>query len=410
MTGNDTNPNQSIVVIGAGQTGFSLCARLRELGHEEPITLVGDEPHRPYQRPPLSKAYLLGDATRDKLLLRPDAFYEDQRITAMTSVAAIAIRPAQKMITLSEGTVLGYDMLVLATGAIPRKLPTHLTGDLSGIYYMRNIADADAIASELKAGARALVVGGGYVGLEAAATATKHGVKVTLIEAADRILQRVACPETSDYFRELHRSRGVQILERVGLAGLKGENGRVARAVLSNGEELPVDFVLVGIGVLPNDQLAREAGLACDNGIRVDEHCRTSLQDIYAIGDCSSFPYEGSHIRLESVGDAIDHAQAAAANIVGKDQPYRAKPWFWSDQYDVKLQIAGLSNGYNTVITRSSAGPARSHWYFRDDRLLAVDAMNDARAYMVAKRLIEAGRFAAPDAIADPNLDLKSLL
>ena len=410
MTGNDTNPNQSIVVIGAGQAGFSLCARLRELGHQGPITLVGDEPHRPYQRPPLSKGYLLGDATRDKLLLRPDAFYEDQRITTLSGVSAVAIHPEEKTVTLSSKSVLTYETLVLATGATPRKLPANVAGDLGGIYYVRNIADADAIASELKPGGRALVVGGGYVGLEAAATATKHGVQVTLIEAADRILQRVACPETSDYFRELHQSHGVEILEAVGLSSIEGENGRVTRAVLSNGEELSVDFVLVGIGVLPNDQLARAAGLACDNGIRVDDRCRTSGQNIYAIGDCSSFPYDVGYIRLESVGHAIDHAQAAAANIMGQDQPYRAKPWFWSDQYDVKLQIAGLSTGYNTVITRCSGGPVKSHWYFCDDRLLAVDAMNEARAYMVAKRLIDAGRSAAPDAIANPDLDLKSLL
>ena len=256
-----------------------------------------------------------------------------------------------------------------------------------------------------------LIVGGGYIGLEAAAVAAMKGLKVTLVEMAGRILQRVACPETSDFFRDLHSGHGVNLIEGTGLARLVGDDaGHVAGAELSDGQRLDVDFVIVGVGITPATSLAESCGLKIENGIWTDAMGRTSDAHIWAAGDCASFPFQDGRIRLESVPNAIDQAEAVAANMLGAETPYVAKPWFWSDQYDVKLQIAGLNTGYTHVITRSD-GAARSHWYYGPGgRLLAVDAMNDARGYMIGKRLIEAGKSPAPEVVADPATDMKALL
>ena len=266
------------------------------------------------------------------------------------------------------------------------------------------------MAPMFRAGGRVLIVGGGYIGLEAAAVASTLGLRVTLVEATSRILQRVAAPQTSDYFRALHAGRGVEVLEATGLLGMEALPGGTIAAHLGDGRDLAVDFVIVGIGVAPNDALARSAGLACDGGIVVDAEGRTGDPAIWAAGDCTRLPYRGEMIRLESVQNAIDQAEAVAANMLGVGRPYVPQPWFWSDQYDVKLQIAGLNAGYDHVAVRAGAGPARSHWYFRGSELLAIDAMNDPRAYMVGKRLIEAGRSPAPAQLSDPALDLKALL
>lgn len=401
---------ETTIVIGAGQAGFSFSARLRELGYLGDIILIGDEHHAPYQRPPLSKAYLLGDMSLDRMLLRPAEFYTDQRIDLRTGTQVTAIAPDSKTVTLGDGTRLAYTHLILATGSTPRELPRSLSGGLDGIYYMRAIADADAIEPEFTSGRQALVVGGGYIGLEAAAVAAKRGVRVVLIEAADRILQRVACSQTSDYFKDVHRSHGVDIRQGVGLQALHGKDGRVSSATLSDGTSLDINFVIAGIGILPNVDLAQAAGLECENGIRVDATCTTSDPAILAVGDCACFPGNGHYMRLESVGNAIDQGQLAAANVMGSNEPYVAKPWFWSDQYDIKLQIAGLSANFDRIIVRGGKAASRSHWYFAGDDLLAVDAMNDPRAYMVAKRLIEAGKSPPADAVSDTNLDLKDLL
>ncbi|MEP5805067.1 MAG: FAD-dependent oxidoreductase, partial [Roseobacter sp.] len=273
----------------------------------------------------------------------------------------------------------------------------------------RDLADADATAPHFKKGARVLIVGGGYIGLEAAAVATKLGVKVTLVEMADRILQRVAAPQTSDYFRDLHCSHGVDLREGVGLERLLGD-GAVTGAKLSDGSELDLDFAIIGVGITPATGLAEHAGLTLENGIATDAKGRTSDPRIWAAGDCASFPHNGGRIRLESVPNAIDQAEIIAENIMGADKEYVAKPWFWSDQYDVKLQIAGLNTGYNHVVSRIGQGQTASFWYYQNDTLLAVDAMNDPRAYMIGKRLIEAGKTADPQIIADAQADLKPLL
>ncbi len=398
-----------IIVIGAGQAGSSLVVKLRALGFEGKITLIGAEPVPPYQRPPLSKKYMLGEMDVERLFLRPEAFYADQQIDLRLGVDVTDIDRAAKTVTLGTGEVMSYDQLALTTGSDPIALPPSIGGDLDGVYTVRTLKDADAMAADFVEGKRALIVGGGYIGLEAAAVAATRGVDVVLVEMADRILQRVAAPETSNYFRTLHTMRGVDIREGVGLAELRGHDERVTSAKLSDGSELEIDFAVVGVGIRPAIALAEVAGLEIDNGIKVDGFGQTSDPSIFAAGDCTSFPYKCGRIRLESVPNAIEQAEATAAAMLGATSEYTAKPWFWSDQYDVKLQIAGLNTGYDRVVSRVT-DTSKSFWYFNGDQLLAVDAMNDPRAYMVGKRLIEAGRSADPVAIADPAVELKTLL
>jgi len=398
-----------IIVIGAGQAGASLTAKLRNLGYAGEITLIGQESVPPYQRPPLSKAYLLGEMDRERLFLRPREFYKTQNINLRLNTTVTDIDPNAKTVTIAGG-VLNYDQLALTTGSTPHHLPAAIGGNLRGVHVVRTLADIDAMQPEFTAGKNALIVGGGYIGLEAAAVAAKLSLNVTLVEMADRILQRVSAPQTSDYFRDLHSGHGVKILEGVGLDHLIGKT-KVESAKLTNGTTIPVDFVITGIGIAPATALAEIAGLTLENGIKTDSSGRTSDQNIWAAGDCASFPYRGSRIRLESVPNAIEQAELVAENMLGAAKTYAAKPWFWSDQYDVKLQISVLNTGYDNVITRQGDKTrARSHWYYAGGTLLAVDAMNDPRAYMIGKRLIEAQKSPAPDLIANPQTDLKSLL
>lgn len=396
-----------IVIIGAGQAGASLAIKLRALGYKGDVTLIGEEKFLPYQRPPLSKKYLLGDMSLDRLYLRPRDFYTEQLISLRLGAHVTAINPTAKTISISDETI-SYDHLALTTGSTPRLLPAAIGGRLNGVFAVRSLADVGAMQPAFESGGHVLIIGGGYIGLEAAAVAAAKGLKVTLVEMADRILQRVACAETSDYFRTLHQSHGVTILEGVGLERLTGE-GHVNRAILSNGEALDIDFAIVGVGILPGTSLAEAAGLTLNNGIETNSHSETSIPSIWAAGDCASFPYKGDRIRLESVPNAIDQAEIVATNMLGAGKDYVATPWFWSDQYEVKLQIAGLNTGFTDVVVRDS-GATRSHWYYKSGALLAVDAMNDPRAYMVAKRLIEAGKSVDPSIAADPQSDLKALL
>jgi len=396
-----------VVIVGAGQAGAALAAKLRALGHDGAITMIGAEAVPPYQRPPLSKAYLLGEMPLERLMLRGADFWDSQRVTLHLGQPVTAIDRAARTVTAGPMT-LGYDQLVLTTGSRARRLPSAIGGDLGGVYTVRDLADVDAMAPEFAAGRRVLIVGGGYIGLEAAAVAAKKGLRVTLIEAAPRILQRVACAETADWFRALHRAQGVEIIEGCGLDRLLGET-RVTSARLSDGRALAVDFVIVGIGIQPETTLAEASGLTIDNGIATDAQGRTSDPSIWAAGDCASFPIPGGRMRLESVPHAIEAAELVAANLLGAEQAYTPKPWFWSDQYDVKLQIAGLGVGHDKIIVRES-GSARSHWYFRGNTLLAVDAMNDPRGFMIARRLIDAGKSPDPNVIADPQTDLRALL
>jgi len=396
------------VIIGAGQAGSALAAKLRNSGYTGDITLIGGETAPPYQRPPLSKKYMMGDMDLERLYLRPMEFYADQNITLMLDTQVTAIDRDAKTVQTSQGYI-AYDQLVLTTGSWPRKLPEKIGGTLQGVYTMRDLRDADALASEIKQGARCLIIGGGYIGLEAAAVAASKGVQVTLVEMADRILQRVAAPQTSDYFRALHTANGVDIREGVGLDHLIGTDGRVTAAQLTDGSTLDIDFAVVGVGITPASELAEAAGLDIENGIRVNEFGQTSDPAIWSAGDCASFPYKSGRIRLESVQNAIDQAENVALNIMGQNVTYVPMPWFWPDQYDTKLQIAGLNTGYDTVVSRGNAD-APSFWYYRDGALLAVDAINDSRSYMVGKRLIEMGKSPDPAVIGDPDTDLKALL
>jgi 3-phenylpropionate/trans-cinnamate dioxygenase ferredoxin reductase subunit len=400
---------KTIAIIGAGQAGASLALALRVLGHQGPITIIGEEPALPYERPPLSKAYLTGKVGRERLSLRAAAFYDDNNINVVTGLRVEAIDRFEKRICAGAMS-FEYDLLALTTGAKPRRFPARVGGDLPGVHVMRTLADTEAVASECCPGAKALVIGGGYIGLEAAASFRNLGMDVTLVEGGDRILGRVAGAETSDYFRALHIAHGVKVREGVGLSSLVGKD-RLTGAILSNGETMAVDIVLVGIGVVPDVSLAEAAGLAIDGGIIVDSGGRTSDPFIWAAGDCTSFPYKGRRIRLESVQNAIEQAQVVAENMLGNETQYVPVPWFWSDQYDVKLQIAGLNSSYDRIVVRpSDRQGVVSHWYFSGDDLLAVDAMNDPRSFMAAKRLLERGVATDPAAIADSTINLKDLL
>lgn len=394
-----------IVILGGGQAAASMAAKLRALGYVGPVTVIGEEPLAPYQRPPLSKAYLLGQMPVERLTLRAEDWWAANDIALLTGVHVEAIDRAAKV--LRSGTeVIGYDQLALCTGATPRRLPAALGGHLPGVHVVRSLADVDEMAGEFTPGRHLVVVGGGYIGLEAAAVTRKLGLEVTLIEAAPRILGRVACAETAAAVRALHTAQGVTILEGTGLKRLTGET-RVTGVELADGRTLPADFVITGIGVTPETALAQAAGLSCENGIAADAQGRTSDPAIWTAGDCASFPGPDGRMRLESVGNAIDMAELVAENMLGAGKNYVPKPWFWSDQYDAKLQIAGLNTGYDRVITRRGEG--ESFWYFRGPRLIAVDALNDARAYMVGKRLIEGGSAVTPEQI-EAATDLKALM
>ena len=400
-----------LVIVGAGQAGFALAAKLRALKDERPITIVGLENVIPYQRPPLSKKYLLGEMDFERLTFRPHTWYPENNVELLLSTYVEEIDREAKRVRMQDGGLLDYDTLALATGSTPRTLPASVGGDLDGVYTVRDKRDADLLAGEMRPGRRLLIIGGGYIGLEAAAVARHLGLEVTLIEMADRILQRVAAKETADVMRAIHQAHGAVIRENTGLHRLVGENGKVRAAELSDGSTIEVDFVIVGIGVTPNDLLAQDCGLDVGNGIIVDEFARSSDPSIFAVGDCAMLPWKGKRIRLESVQNAVDQAEAAAAVMAGGSTPYDAKPWFWSDQYDVKLQIAGFNMGYDETLVRpGSREGSLSVWYFREGRFIAVDAINDAKAYVTGKKLLEAGIEPAKAVLVDPAADLKQML
>ncbi|MBB4348099.1 FAD-dependent oxidoreductase [Aliirhizobium cellulosilyticum] len=400
-----------LVIVGAGQAGFALAAKLRALKDTRPITMIGAEEVYPYQRPPLSKKYLLGEMSFDRLTFRPDNWFAENDVEVRLSTYVEEIDREKKTVRMQDGSGLEYETLALTTGSTPRTLPASIGGELKGVYTVRDKRDADRLADEMKAGRRLLIIGGGYIGLEAAAVARHLGLDVTLIEMADRILARVASKETADIMRAIHKERGVVICEQTGLTRLIGEDDQVRAAELSDGTVINVDFVIVGIGVTPNDRLAQDCGLDVGNGIIVDEFARTSDPSIFAMGDCALLPWEEGRIRLESVQNAVDQAESVAATLAGDARPYLPKPWFWSDQYDVKLQIAGFNLGYDETLVRAgSREGAVSVWYFRNGMLIAVDAINDAKAYVTGKKMLETGINPDRSRLADPATDLKLLL
>ncbi|TRD21993.1 NAD(P)/FAD-dependent oxidoreductase [Palleronia caenipelagi] len=396
-----------IVVVGGGQAGQSVVETLRTKGYAGRLTLICGEPHLPYQRPPLSKAYLLGEMTRERLLLRPQDWYDERAVDLRLGTRAEALDPVARTVRVGD-EVLGYDGLVLTPGLGARSLPAEIGGNLENVFTIRTLADVDALEAPLTSARHVVVVGGGYIGLEAAAVARKLGAEVTVLEAGERILGRVACAETADAMRSLHQSHGVTLREGVTLERLTGDT-RVTGAVLSDGEEIAADLVIVGIGLCPACPIAEEAGLEIAGGIVTDARGRTSAEGIWAAGDVAVFPYQGQPTRLESVQNAIDMGAALASDMLGQGQDYVPVPWFWSDQYDMKLQIAGLARDYDRIITRTD-GDGVSHWYYAGDRFVAVDALNDPRAFMVGKRLVSMDKSPDPDAVADPATELKTLL
>jgi len=399
-----------IVIIGAGQAAASFISRHVALGSEQPLMLIGEESHPPYQRPPLSKKYLLGELERDRLFIRPLGWYAEQGVETRFDTRVSEIRPGERKILTDASDEIAYDKLVICTGSSARSLPADVGGDLDGVFTLRSISDIDRMSPEFQAGKKLLIVGGGYIGLEAAAVGHLLGLEVTVLEMAERIMQRVAAEETSDYFRRLHSSHGVSIQESAKMTRLVEADGKVCGAELASGDTIDVDLVLIGIGGYPNVELAQAAGLDCDNGIRVDATCRTSDANIYAAGDCTNFNRNGQQIRLESVQNAADQGDLVARVITGQDVTYTALPWFWSDQYDCKLQIVGLNQGHDQCVVRPGDKEAvMSVWYYAGDQLLAIDAMNDPKAYAFGRMIIEAGKNPSKETVADPATDLKAI-
>ena len=402
---------KKIIIAGAGQAGAQCAVSLRQAGHTGPLTLIGAEPELPYQRPPLSKAYLKGEMEGARLALRPAEFYSGQNIDVHTDNAVTAIDRKARSVTLTSGENLSYEKLLLATGAPPRKLDC-AGANLAGIHYLRTLKDSDQLRTILDRAGRIVIVGAGYIGLEVAAVMRSYGREVCVIEFADRPLARVASPEVSNFFTDLHRDAGIDFRFNECVTGFEGDT-HVERAVLQNGDTIDCCGALVGIGALPNIDIAVNAGLDVDNGIIVDEHTRTSDPDIFAAGDCSNFPsprYD-CRLRLESVPNAIEQSKVAAANMIGGEVVYDALPWFWSDQYDVKLQTVGLLGGYDQAIVRGDmAAKAFSVWYLRKGTLLAVDAINDPAAFAIGRKLLMTGASVDADALGDLNRELKSLI
>jgi 3-phenylpropionate/trans-cinnamate dioxygenase ferredoxin reductase subunit len=404
-----------VVIVGAGFAAGECAIRLRQSGYAGAITMVGAERHLPYHRPPLSKAYLSGAVTEDALLLRPDTAYAAAGIVFLGGTSVDGIDRAASTVRLGSGATMPYDRLVLATGGHARRL-TCPGADLDGVHYLRTLDDVLAIRRRLTQGASVVIIGGGYIGLEVAAVAIKLGLAVTVVEAAPRVLARVAGAEISAFYQQAHRDAGVTILTGQGVDSLlpsSGAPGHVDGVMLADGRVLPADFVIAGVGLVPNDTLARDAGLHADNGIWVDEFCRTEDPAILAIGDCSNHPsaFLGRRVRLESVPNAIEQARVAAATIAGVPSAYAAIPWFWSDQYDLKLQAVGLSDGHDQVVLRGSM-QAKSFlvFYLRRGVLISADAVNKPGEFLVAKRLVQAQ--AVPDIaiLADSGRALKDAL
>jgi 3-phenylpropionate/trans-cinnamate dioxygenase ferredoxin reductase subunit len=407
--------SDGVVIIGAGQAGFQVAASLRAESYEGPIALIGDEPNLPYQRPPLSKAFMAGKQDIESTALRPRAFYMSHRIDLMTGEKVIAIDRVARSVSLASGRALHYDALVLAVGARNRTLPVKGAG-LDGICYLRTDAEAVDIRQRLEQARDVVVIGGGFIGLELAAAARTLGKSVRMLEVLPRLMARVVSGILSDFYLDVHTSQGVEIALGVALAEIGGHQGKVSQVVLSDGSVYPADLVLAGIGVVPNIELARDAGLDISNGIVVDEYLRTQDASIYAIGDCADHPnpfanpFGGARVRIESVQNAVDQAKCVAAAIGGGSEKYRAVPWFWTDQFDIKLQMAGLSGGCGQVVTRGDPESRKfSVFYFRDGRLAAVDSVNRPGDHLAGRKLIGAGTAITPEQAADLSVDLKAL-
>lgn len=401
----------NIVIIGAGQAAATLAFKLRERGFKGTITLLGKEAAYPYQRPPLSKKYLNGLVSADDLLIRNVEQYTEHAIQVYTSTQVESIDLQRRLVITDSGKTFAWDRLVFATGAMPRPLPQEAVMQAKNVFSLRNLRDCDAIAGYMAAGRKLCIIGGGYIGLELAAVARSQGMTVTVVERESRILQRVACQQTAEFVTRYHQAHHVNIRCREEIETFEMVDNQVRRVILKSGESIETDVVVAGIGVIPEVALAGALGIIIESGaIKVDAYCQTSLDNIYAIGDCSIFTFRGRTVRLESVQNALEQAETVAYGLTGNRYEYQPKPWFWSDQGQLKIQIAGLALQYNSVVSRISPGSlSASFWYFNEDELIAVDAINDARAFMLGRRMI-GKTIGNKEKIADIRQELKSLL
>jgi len=401
---------QQIVIVGGGQAAAQAIDTLRRKGYMGKLTLVGEEPWLPYQRPPLSKKYLAGSQERERLLIRPAQFFADHDVQVHLGRRVSDFARRERHVRLDDGLVLPYDALLLATGSRPRRLSIP-GGELDGVHYLRSIADADRIRSACTGGGRLVIIGGGYIGLEVAATARELGMDVTVLEMADRVMNRVTCPEVSAFYTAEHRARGVDIHNHAVVRALHGDgSGRVRAVLTEGGGEYPAEVVVVGVGVVPADELARAAELECENGVVTDGYCRSSDEAIYAAGDCASHLNRqyGRHLRLESVDNAFEQGTTVALNLLGAATLHDKVPWFWSDQFDLKLVIVGVALAYDQVIIRGApAGRSFSACYLRGGELIAIDTINAPKDQMAARKLIAVHSRPSIDRLGNPQIALK---
>ncbi len=402
--------SERIIIIGAGHAAGQAVAAFKQRKFAGKIVLVGEEPYLPYQRPPLSKKFLAGDMPPERLYFKPPGFYEDPNIDVRLKTRVTEINPDRHRVSTSAGDIIVYDKLILATGSSARRLPVDGV-DLAGVHYLRSIDDVNRIRAEIDRAQRVVIVGAGYIGLEVAAVIRQLGLDVTVLEMADHVMSRVVSPQVSAFYETEHIAHGVKLMLSTGLAAFRG-NDRVGCVETTDGQTVAADLVIIGVGIVPNTELASAAGLNVDDGIVVDDRCRTSDPDIYAIGDCTSHPNRiyDRRVRLESVHNALEQAKTAAANITGDDVRYTQVPWFWSDQYDLKLQIAGLSSGYDQVLLRGD--PSHRSFaclYLKDGRLLAVDGINSPHDFMQSKALIANRATPDPRRLVDTGVALKDL-
>ncbi len=403
--------NYDVVIVGAGHGGAQAAVQLRQLGFAGSIAMIGEEPEVPYERPPLSKDFLAGEKDFARMLIRPESFWADRHVAMLTGRRVVAVDAAARTVTAANGESFGYGDLIWATGGHPRRLSCD-GHDLAGVHGIRTRADVDVLKGELAGTHQVAVIGGGYIGLEAAAVLSKLGKQVVVLEAMNRVLARVAGPALSAFYEAEHRAHGVEVRTGVTVTGIVGKAGRAAGVTLGNGETVPADMVIVGIGIVPAVAPLLVAGAAGGNGVDVDDHCRTSLPHIFAIGDCAAHASHfagGAHIRLESVQNANDMATTVARLLAGKAQPYHAVPWFWSNQYDLRLQTMGLSMGYDATVLRGDpAARAFSVIYLKAGRVIALDCVNAVRDYVQGKALVENGIAVDPAALADTETPLKT--
>jgi 3-phenylpropionate/trans-cinnamate dioxygenase ferredoxin reductase subunit len=401
---------KNTVIVGAGHAAGQVVATLRQKKYDGKIVLIGEEEHYPYQRPPLSKKYLAGELAAERLYVKPPSFYDNPDIELHLGTRVARINVAGKTVTDVDNDAYRYETLIIATGARVRKLDVP-GSELTGVHYLRNIQDVTAMHEYMHEDKRLVIIGAGYIGLEVAAVAASKGLRVTVIEMADRVMSRVVSEQVSEFYQAEHRQHGVNLMLSAGLAGFSGSTA-LEQVDLTDGTSVAADFVLICIGVLPNVELAEEAGLDVDNGIRVDDRCRTSDASVYAIGDCTNHPNSllGQRLRLESVHNALEQAKTVARNICGDDLHYAQVPWFWSDQYDLKLQIAGISQGYDrTVLRGDPASRAFSCLYLRDGQLIAIDSINSPKDFMQSKALIANHATINPDTLANVSVALKDM-